>query len=355
MGAMRRPTTNDTPTPQLAQTRRLDTNEPNRTIVPQDGIYAGNRPQGQSHRDPSKQSLDRYIKIIYISAMTSVNPSFLTDLTTGRDFLAPAVECAVMSLNLAIGARVLDAGTGGGGALPPLVRAVGTTGSVLAVDRNPTIVALASDYVDKMGIVDRVTVQLGDIIEVLTDAATAPEKAFDVIWAADVVYPVYFEEPAEVVRRMVQALRPGGVVALFYPKNYYSTVLTGHPRLERGLCTASEISFGSPVDGPHHRERHLAWLLAADLDDVSLRMFPRVCFPVDADPTARPYLELTVWPSLLGSASAHGAEAGLSTEELDEIQRLLTPGDPHYILDEPGYYLACPTILVTGRRPDESL
>ncbi len=33
----------------------------------------------------------------------------------------------------------------------------------------------------------------------------------------------------------------------------------------------------------------------------------------------------------------------------------VTPGDPHYILDEPGYYLAYPTILITGRRPVESL
>ncbi len=281
--------------------------------------------------------------------MISIDPSFLAYLTTNRYFAAPAIESAIVSLNLAAGARVLDAGTGAGAALPPLARAVGTTGSVLAVDSHPTSVALASDYAEQTGIADRVTVQLGDITEVLADAAT--EKAFDAIWAHDVVYSIYVEEPADVVRQMVQALRPGGVVALFYSNYYHATFLPGHSRLERSLYTASEIRWGLPTDGPRHKGRHLAWLQAADLDDVSLTVCPRVCFPVDADPTLRPYLELAIWPEMRDNAVTHGAAAGLSTAELDEVQRLLTPGDPHYVLDEPGYFLVLPATLATGRRP----
>lgn len=286
--------------------------------------------------------------------MTSVDSSLLVHLTTCRDFLAPVVEHAVMSLNLAPGARVLDVGTGGGGALPPLVRAVGTTGSVLAVDNHSTILTLASDHAEQAGIADRVTFQLGDIAEVLANAATAPEKAFDAIWAGDVVYPVYFEEPADIVRRMAQALRPGGIVALFYPNYYRATFLPGHSLLERRLCTAAELSAGNPIDGPRHRERHLTWLMAAGLDDVSLKMFPRVCFSVNTDPTVRPYLELAQWPEAREVAATHGAEAGLSTADVAELQRLLTPGDPHYVLDEPGYFVVHPTTLATGRRPLEA-
>ncbi|MGH3753269.1 MAG: methyltransferase domain-containing protein [Pseudonocardiaceae bacterium] len=258
-----------------------------------------------------------------------------------------------MSLNLASGARVLDVRTGGGGALPPIAQAVGMTGSVLAVDNDSTVLALASDYVEQAGIADRVTLQLGDIVEVLADAATTPENAFDAIWAGDVLYPVYFEEPADVVRQMAQALRPGGIIALFYPNYYHATFLPGHSRLERGLCTVSEIGDGAPVDGPRHKGRHLAWLLAAGLDDVSLKMFPRVCFPIDTDPTVRPYIEQEL-PGARELTATHGAAAGLSTAEMDEIQRLLTPGDPDYILDEPGCFLVHPATLATGRRPVEA-
>lgn len=283
--------------------------------------------------------------------MLSDDPHYLTIATKNRPFPAPAFESAIASLNLADGARVLDVGTRVGAALPVLARAVGTTGSVLAVDNDPTLIALASDYAEQAGIADRVTLQLGDTSEVLADAATAPEKAFDAIWAYDVLLSIYCDEPADVVWQMAQALRPGGVVAIFYSNYYNSTVLPGHYRLERGLWTASEIRWGLTADGPRHKGRHLAWLQAAGLDNVSLTMCPRICFPVDADPTLRPYLEQAVWPELRKTAADHGAAAGLSTAEVDEIHQLITPGDPHYILDEPGYFYVLPATLATGRRP----
>lgn len=292
--------------------------------------------------------------------MTSINSAhqdYMTTsayqvyLTDSRCLSAPSVESAIASLNLAVGARVLDAGTGSGAALSLLARAVGTTGSVLAVDNDPTAVAHASDYVEQAGIADRVTVQLGDMVEVLADAATAPEKAFDAIWAQDAIFSVYVEEPADVIRQMAQILRPGGIVALLYSNFYSSTFLPGHSRLERCLHATTEMRTGIVTDGPRHKGRQLAWLQAAGLDNVSLTAYPRVCFPLDSDPTIRRYLEQAAWPPMRKNAVTYGAAVGLSTAEVDEIQRLLTPGDPYYVLDEPGYYLILPVTLATGRRP----
>jgi protein-L-isoaspartate O-methyltransferase len=283
--------------------------------------------------------------------MYTDDPDYMSILAGNRYFPAPAFASAIASLNLADGARVLEIGTHHGGALPLLARAVGTTGSVLSVDGDPSCIALADDCVEQTGIADRVTVRLGDISEVLADAATAPEKAFDAIWAYDVLLSMYFEEPADVARQMAQALRPGGVVAVFYSNFHSSTFLPGHSRLERGLYSASELHLGLAADGPRHKGRHLAWLQAAGFDNISLTIHPRVCFPVDADPTLRPYLEQCVWPHLRKLAANYGAAAGLSTAEVDEIQRLTTPGHPDYIVDEPGYYYVLPATLATGRRP----
>jgi SAM-dependent methyltransferase len=284
--------------------------------------------------------------------MFTADPDYVSMLAGNRVFSAPAYESAIASLNLADGARVLDVKSHHGGPLPVLARAVGTTGSVLSIDGDPSCAALASDYVEQTGIADRVTVRVGDIGEVLADAATAPEKAFDAIWAYDLLLSMYLEEPpAEVVRQMAQALRPGGVLAVYYSNFHNSTALPGHSRLERGLCTASELHYGLPADGFRHKGRHLAWLQAAGFDDISLTMHPRVSFPADADPTLRPYLEQCVWPYLRKLVANYGAAAGLSTAEVDEIQRLTTPGHPDYILDEPGYYYVLPSTLATGRRP----
>lgn len=274
-------------------------------------------------------------------------------MATTRDFFVPAVEHAIMSLNLSSGARVLDAGTGGGGALPPLVRAVGMTGSVLVVGKDSTTVALASDYAEQAGITDQVTFQLGDLSEVLIDAATTSENAFDAIWVTGSLYQIYFVEPVDVVRQMAQALRPEGIIALFYPNYYRATVLPGYSLLERSMYSAAEIGAGTPVDGPRRRERYLTWLLAAGLDDVSLKVFPRVCFPIDTDPTVRPYFEQPL-PRVREWVAVHGATVGLSATEVDKIQRFLTPGDPGYILDEPGCFLVYPVTLATGRRPTDA-
>jgi hypothetical protein len=34
----------------------------------------------------------------------------------------------------------------------------------------------------------------------------------------------------------------------------------------------------------------------------------------------------------------------------DEAEQLLTPGNPHYVMDEPGIFVMHPTILATGRK-----
>jgi hypothetical protein len=33
------------------------------------------------------------------------------------------------------------------------------------------------------------------------------------------------------------------------------------------------------------------------------------------------------------------------------VERLLTPGNPQYVVDKPGYFVMHPTVLATGRRP----
>lgn len=285
----------------------------------------------------------------YHSLMTEQLDPVLADyLLTNRDFVAPAVAEAVSSLGLGAGARVLDAGTGAGGALPALARAVGPGGEVHAIDLNPAVAALASDHAAGAGIADTVTVRTGDIRQVLAEAADG--VGFDAVWTSDVVWPGNFDDPGELVRRMAAALRPGGVAALFYSNYYQATFLPGHSRLERLLRTASELRWKLPFDGPHHNERHLAWLSAAGLDDVAVRIFPRIAFPLDRDPAARAYLETAVWPELRTSAAACGAEAGMSAADLEEADALLTPGGPRSVMDEPGFFVMHPTIVATGRR-----
>lgn len=130
------------------------------------------------------------------------------------------------------------------------------------------MIDLALEHARETGVSDRVTPYVGDLTELLSTAAAEPAGRFDAIWAGDVIWSGNFEDPAATVRLMAQALRPGGVLAVFYSNYYQATFLPGRAGLERRLRTASERPWGLPSDGGSHYERHVEWLLAAGLDDV---------------------------------------------------------------------------------------
>lgn len=269
--------------------------------------------------------------------MTTVDPTLASYLVTNRDFCAPTITGAVAALALPAGARVLDAGTGAGGALSVLAAAVGHTGSVLGVDLNPAVVALAAEHAEEAA-----DLRAADLREVL-----ATER-FDAIWAGDVVWPGNFDDPGEVVQEMVAALRPGGTVALLSSGYYRATFLPGHSRLELLVRAASYLRWRLPPDGPHHHDRHLAWLLAAGAVDTAVHVLPRIGFPTE--PTVTSYLESTVWPEMTRSAAEHGRDVGLTDTDLADLTVLTTPGSPRYVVDEPGYHVVQPATLTIGRK-----
>lgn len=81
-------------------------------------------------------------------------------------------------------------------------------------------------------------------------------------------------------------------------------------------------------------------------------MVPRVAYPVGADQQiVREYLERAVWPDVREAAREHGHAAGLTADGLVRVDTLLTPGRQGYIVDERGYYVVHPALLVTGRQP----
>ncbi|WP_186781630.1 MULTISPECIES: cyclopropane-fatty-acyl-phospholipid synthase family protein [unclassified Streptomyces] len=272
----------------------------------------------------------------------------ITYLTTNRAFMAPTVEQAVGLLDLAGSRRVLDVGTGAGGGMVALARAAGEQARVLGVDRNESALALARRHAADEGVLHQVRTEAADLLEVAAKASE--EGRYDAIWASDAIWPGNVEDPASAVAQLAEALVPGGVLALFTSNYYSSTFLPGHARLERQLLTASELDWGIPADGPHHYARHLHWLTAAGLRDLRLHVLPRIGFPADSDPAVRPYLEDVVWPQLLAGARSQGTEAGMTRKDLARAEALLTPGNPEYVVDEPGYYLVHPALLVTGLR-----
>jgi SAM-dependent methyltransferase len=102
------------------------------------------------------------------------------------------------------GMRVLDVGCGTGAITVGIARAVGPTGVVLGLDRDPVLLARARE---RYGDVPGLRFEEGDVLTLPSDGL------FDVVTASRVLQ--WIDPPALALARMVAATRPGGqIVAL---------------------------------------------------------------------------------------------------------------------------------------------
>lgn len=283
---------------------------------------------------------------------------YLDYLLTNRDFSAPAVAAAISTLQPGVsdrGMRVLDAGTGAGGALPELVALVRGAGhrqgAVVAVDVDARAIEVARCHLDDLHLdEDFVDLRVADLRVVAAEAAETGER-FEVIWSSDVVWPATFDDPAAVVEALVGALVPHGTVALYTTNYYQSMLLPGHSRLERLIRTASELTWGLPDDGPTHYERLGAWMRRAGLEDVTLRVFPLAAMA--SEPPARAFLERIVWPEMRRAVASHGRAAGMTGTDIARANDLLDPDSDAWVGADPDAFVVQPTLLWTGRAPGQ--
>lgn len=273
-------------------------------------------------------------------------------LMTNRDFTASAVAAAIATIELAKSGhpvRVLDAGTGAGGALHGLADLVrDSQGTVVAVDLDPRAVEVARGLLEGSSLKDYVDLRAADIRDVVQEAS-AGDGLFDLVWSSDVVWPATFDAPGSIVRLLADSLVPDGVLALFTTNYYQSMFLPGHSRLERLIRTASELTWGLPDDGPMHYERLGAWMREADLVEVTVRSFPLVVSSIADNFAARAYLEQIVWPEMRHAVSANGRAAGMTDYDVARAEELLDPTSPDWVGGDPASYVVQPTLLWTGR------
>jgi ubiquinone/menaquinone biosynthesis C-methylase UbiE len=120
-------------------------------------------------------------------------------------FLNPITRRLLTEAGLTAGMRVLDLGSGAGDVALLAAELVGPTGSVIGVDRNAEVLAVARDRVSAAG--------LTTVTFVADDLRTfEPDEPVDAIIGRLVL--MYLPEPAGVLRRLAGWLHPGGVIAI---------------------------------------------------------------------------------------------------------------------------------------------
>jgi SAM-dependent methyltransferase len=115
----------------------------------------------------------------------------------------PLTRRLLRHAGLAAGMRVLDLGSGAGNVARLAAEAVGPTGSVVGIERDPAAVELARRRTEASNIEYRV----GD-----AETLDGVEDGFDAVVGRLVL--MYLADPADVLRRAATRVRPGGLICM---------------------------------------------------------------------------------------------------------------------------------------------
>lgn len=164
----------------------------------------------------------------YQQILTHTN-SELERLIEQARFFGDLTEQVLRLAGLEPGIRVLDIGCGTGDVSFLAAKLVGTEGEVIGVDKSPTATALASQRAAAAGLTN-VQFVTEDLTELVLD------EPVDGLIGRLVL--MYFADPAVLLRRLCQFVRPGGLV-VFHELD--ATAVKSLPRCELVETTISQI------------------------------------------------------------------------------------------------------------------
>lgn len=148
-----------------------------------------------------------------------------------------ALARAVCTLPPTPAPGILDVGAGMGMAWPAL-SALG--GRVTAIEADAELVTASRPHATSLS----VALHHADVLDWLEPG----DARYGLIWAGDVLWCNYFPDPQVIVQRLMQALVPGGVLAVFTGNWYASRFLWGYPDLERAVLRVNARRWRVPPD-----------------------------------------------------------------------------------------------------------
>lgn len=214
--------------------------------------------------------------------------------------------------------RCLDVGAGGGSVARILAERVGSSGSVLAVDLDTSLLEELAD--------DRIEVRRLDVL-----ADPLPPAAFDLIHARNLL--MHLPSRVQALQRLVAALRPGGWVVASDPDFTVVGLSPTNPVWERTWSALLDAAVAGGWD-PRYGAR-----LAGDFRAVGLAEVHAQYDTPSGPGGSSPLMEMTV-ERMRNRMVALGTDG----DEIDEALRLFA--DPANTISEP---TVC---VVRGRRPD---
>ena len=272
-----------------------------------------------------------------------------------NDFVEPAVRKALIEIKEGLESdgtfRILDAGCGSGGHLK-LFKQIFEDIEIVGVDISVPHLKESKRTVESENLEDEV-----ELIQANIEEDLPVENSFDLIWIADVIYPMYFDDPVKLIDNLAEKLDSNGIMAVFCGNWLRQMFLPGYSDLENKINAAVEYwcqnDFHIQNDwrGLSHPENAFKWLNESSLlhsiktESFLVQYNSEPELPVEA----KKYVERTFRKEYDVAIEKYGEKAGITEEDRQLWQEIGKKDGKKYILDEKGYYCCMHPSLVFGQ------
>ncbi len=223
--------------------------------------------------------------------------------------IEPTTERLFQSAGLDAGIRVLDLGCGAGDVAMLAAKYVGASGAVVGIDRDPSVIALATERAAAAGL-RQVTFKALDL------ASFSDPNPFDCVVGRYVL--IHQEDPAEFLKMAANLVRPGGIVA--FHEIDFTGRLGSFPRVHHWEVLGDLMLGAFRAALPHYDSANKMMKLYLDAGLPAPSLFREV--PVGGGENSPLYAWLaetvrSVWPQLVkmsivaGEFPSEMAEANL--------------------------------------------
>jgi 2-polyprenyl-3-methyl-5-hydroxy-6-metoxy-1,4-benzoquinol methylase len=236
----------------------------------------------------------------------------LQRLARQAQLLEPITRAFLLEAGLAPGMRVLDIGSGGGDVSFLAAEIVGTDGEVVGADTSLTAVQVATANAEARGL-RNVSFHHGDP----TELELASD--FDAVIGRYVL--IFQADPALMLRKLRQRLRPDGVVVFHEPDWRYAASYPPAPTYD--ACCSWIVAATERARTPWASIDRMARIFRdAGLGRPAMRAQPYVAVGADASEWMHALVDIvrTLLPSITAERLATEAEIGIDTL----LERLLT-------------------------------
>jgi ubiquinone/menaquinone biosynthesis C-methylase UbiE len=269
-------------------------------------------------------------------------PSYADQLDAFHMAFEAELRALVQSIPLSPAMQVLDVGCGDGFYMRLLAERLMKPGAVTGLDLSSAFLDLARRRLDEAAPKCDV-----DFWEAPLTAIYDRREQFDLVWCAQSLYSL--PDPLDSVRRMAEAVRPGGFVVILENDTLHQLLLPWPTPVELALRNAEYRALAAETRKAekYYVGRRLPLLLAeAGLEPLGVRTqaSDRMA-PLD------PALEEFVRGYL---ADLHERTTPIVDDVVaSQLAEYVLPDGPHYLLNQPHFALCWMNVLAWGRKPVE--